>query len=282
MIALRAHGKINALQQKVDKLYNELNQLRAWRSELEGKTQHTPRPIIPDIREQPRPQPPTPQTTQNEPPDTETSDKTFDSLTLNTLDQSATEPPSEATIDAHPDHTTAFADHLKQHWMSWLGGLCVALAGIFLARHAIEQGLIGPRARITFGLVIGIFFHLTALYLRNKHGPQPALAALAGGASITLYGAFFAALHLYQLFHPELVFVGLALVAVATMWLALLHGPLLAALGMLGAYVVPILVSSDGGGIVAALLYALIVSYTALAVAYPSLVINKTASSLNS
>lgn len=94
-----------------------------------------------------------------------------------------------------PSTPSPFITHLTQHWMVWLGGFCVALAGIFLAKYSIEQGLLGPVARVAMGVVTGLALHAGAVWLRAKYGAHPALAALAGGGSITLFAALLAALH---------------------------------------------------------------------------------------
>ncbi|MEH6515814.1 MAG: DUF2339 domain-containing protein [Halioglobus sp.] len=156
-------------------------------------------------------------------------------------------------------------NQIRKNWMIWLGGLCIALAGIFLVKYSMDAGLLGPRARIILACLIGISLHGAAEYLRQRTGENhPSFAALAGGASITLYAAMLAALHLYQLMDVGLVFLLLAVIALITMALAVIHGPILAVIGILGAYVVPILVSSGQGDIVSALIYSLIISGAAL------------------
>ena len=159
----------------------------------------------------------------------------------------------------------AFWSGLQQNWMVWLGGGCVALAGIFLARYGIEQGLLGPKVRVAAGLVTALVLYLAAEYLRRKTGSShPSFAALAGGGAITAFAAVLSAVHLYQLIAPGFAFALLAVVALVTMWLARLHGPVLAAIGMLGAYSVPALVSSGSGNVLAAMGYALIISAAVL------------------
>lgn len=157
-----------------------------------------------------------------------------------------------------------FIQQLREFWMIWLGGLCVALAGIFLVRYSIEAGLLGPTARIILAVITGIGLQVLAEWLRRNLAPHPSFAALAGGASITLYAAFLAALDLYQLISPLIAFVAMATVALATISLAILHGPMLAIIGILGGFAVPILVSDGSGNIVIAMVYALIISYAAL------------------
>lgn len=155
-------------------------------------------------------------------------------------------------------------EHLKQHWMVWLGGACIGLAGIFLARYSIEQGYLGPGARVTGGILLGLALHGAAEWLRRHREPHAALAGLAAGGSITLFAALLAALHLYQLMSPWVVFTGLSLVALVTMALAVWHGPILAIIGILGAYLVPVLIGGQAGNAVSACIYALIISASAL------------------
>lgn len=153
---------------------------------------------------------------------------------------------------------------LLDNWMVWLGGACVGLAGIFLVKYSVEQGLLGPGARIVAGLILGLVLHMGAEWLRRTLSHHPSFAALAGGGSITLFATLLSALQMYALISPGLAFLLMALVALITLGLALVHGPVLAALGMLGAYAVPILVSTGSGNAVSALMYSLIISAATL------------------
>ncbi len=148
-----------------------------------------------------------------------------------------------------------FAASLKANWMIWLGGICVGLAGVFMVHYSIEQGLLGPEARVILSLIAGVGLHGVAEWLRRRRGQHDVFAALAGGASIILYAALFAAFKLLSGISPGLIFAAMALVSFATLALALRHGPVLAALGMLGGYLVPILVSTGSGQIELALIY---------------------------
>ncbi|WP_078084344.1 DUF2339 domain-containing protein [Microbulbifer mangrovi] len=156
-------------------------------------------------------------------------------------------------------------NRIQQNWMVWLGGTCVALSGIFLARYGIEQGLLGPRVRVAMGLITAAVLYIASEVLRRRTGgSHPVFAALAGGGAITAFAAVLSALHLYHFMEPGLAFGLLAVVAMITMWLARLHGPVLAAIGMLGAYSVPVLVSTGGGNVLGAMIYALIISVSVL------------------
>jgi uncharacterized membrane protein len=155
-------------------------------------------------------------------------------------------------------------EQIRSQWMVWLGGACVALSGIFLVKYSMDQGYLGPKARIGLALFIGILLHVVAEWWRRKNAERyDSVAALSGAASITLYAALLAAHHLYHLWPPLVIFGCLIAVSLATMWLALLHGPVIAIIGILGAYLVPILVETGSHSIDGALIYSLIVSASA-------------------
>ncbi|MES2603707.1 MAG: DUF2339 domain-containing protein, partial [Pseudomonadota bacterium] len=178
------------------------------------------------------------------------------SATFKQVPRPAATPPRPAPTDTL---LPKLLSHATENWMVWLGGICVSLAGIFLVRYSIQQGLIAPAVRIALGVVMGLALHVAAEWLRRRR-PHAALAALAGGGSLTLFAAILSGLHLYGLLNPTVSFVLLALIALITMWQSLLHGPVLAALGLLGAYLVPAFVGGDGSGANIALTYVLIIS----------------------
>ena len=160
-----------------------------------------------------------------------------------------------------PGPAVRFFARIREHWMVWLGGLCVGLAGVFLVRYSIEQGYLGPVARVLMGIAVGLALHVLAEWLRRRmEGPYDAVAALAGGASLTLYAAVLAALHLYQLGSPGVTFALLAAVSLATMALALRHGPVLAIFGILGAFAVPALLGGSSDNLLPVLAYSLVVT----------------------
>lgn len=173
--------------------------------------------------------------------------------------------------DLHPQHPPpvpnppTILDRLRDQWMVWLGGLSVGLSGIFMVRYSIEQGLLGPVARVGLSLFFGVALHWLAEWGRRRSLQQyNALAALAGGASIILYSALLAAFFLYDLFPASIVFAALTAISLGTMALALLHGPVLAILGILGAYVIPALVDTGSNNVLGLYVYVLIITGAAL------------------
>ncbi len=180
---------------------------------------------------------------------------------------------NETREASQPNHQpeesrTGWLDRLKenaqQNWMIWLGGICVGLAGVFMVGYSIEHGILGPEARIILSLLAGLGLHGLAEYLHRTKGQNNVFASLAGGASIILYSALFATFKLFPEFSPMLLFAAMALVSFGTMALALRQGPILAALGMLGGYIVPILVNTGSGEIELALVYSAILTFFSL------------------
>ncbi len=154
---------------------------------------------------------------------------------------------------------------LKENWMVWLGALSVSLAGIFMVSHSINAGLIGPAQQLLMALASGLALHAGAEFMRRRHmGTDQVFAALAGGGSITLYAAMLAGVHLFDMIGPVTALVALALVSLATMLLALVHGPLLAVMGLSGAYLVPLLVGGEGGNVAFLLGYSFVITVSSL------------------
>lgn len=172
--------------------------------------------------------------------------------------------PPAASLNKEPAGPSLFS-RLRDQWMIWLGGLSIGLSGIFMVRYSIEQGLLGPMARVLLSLLAGLILHGVAEWGRRRStGQFQALAALAGGASIIMYAALAASLNLYDLFPPTFVFIALIVVSLGTMALAVLHGPVLAILGILSAYIIPALVSTGSGNALSVLLYSIIITAASL------------------
>ncbi|MDF1762040.1 MAG: DUF2339 domain-containing protein [Oleibacter sp.] len=167
---------------------------------------------------------------------------------------------TKALVDSSP-----IVDAFKEHWMVWIGGISVALAGIFMVSYSITAGLLGPTQQFALALLSGLGLHAGAEYMRRRNmGTDPVFAAMAGGGSITLFAALLAGIHHFHILSPMVGFAGLAIVALATMALALIHGPILAILGLSGAYFVPLLIGSNSGNVPGVLGYSFIITLASL------------------
>lgn len=261
--------RLNSLSDAYRQLSAEFKQLKQQLSEQsppsqQSKSSSTDAPVS---KPEPKPEPPLKPKTVTPTQSTATA-KSQTSTPVAQPSETLTSKPLPATSSSpnspEPADKPTWFNDLADNWMIWLGGISVALAGIFMVKYSINMGLLGPKTQISLAIMTGLVLHAVAEWLRRRKGGSDIFASLAGGASITLYAALLAALHIYHLMEPGWIFVLLAIVSVLTMGLALVHGPMLAMLGLIGAYVVPILVSTNSGNMIAALIYSLIISASAL------------------
>lgn len=149
---------------------------------------------------------------------------------------------------------------LIERGMVWLGGVALALGGVFLVRFSLEAGWFTPTLRIVSGVVFAGILLATSEYLHYKKWVKQSLenyipAALASAGFITLYAAILMALQWYQLLDAHSAFGLLALVALAASWFSLRQGPILAVIGIVGAYLVPVLVNTEQADLLGLLVY---------------------------
>jgi len=160
-------------------------------------------------------------------------------------------------------------------WAVWVGGIALALGGIFLVRYSIEQGWLGPVARVSFGLLFGAILGGLGEWTRRRgqafsfagfeKANIPAILTAAG--TVAAFASVYAAYALYELISPATAFVVLGAVGVVALAAALLHGVLLATVGLIGSYSVPLLVSTNEPNPLALAIYILVVSGAAFGVA---------------
>lgn len=160
-------------------------------------------------------------------------------------------------------------------WTVWLGGGVLAFGTVLLARYSIEQGLLGPQVRIALGIGLGLLLCTLGEWAR-RHSTRFSLssfptadipAVLTAAGTIAMFAAIYAAYQLYGFFSPALTFVALAVVSLATMAAALLHGPMLAALGLVASFAVPFLIGAEQPNIAGLGGYSLAVGVAAFGVA---------------
>ncbi|HEV2571332.1 MAG TPA: DUF2339 domain-containing protein [Beijerinckiaceae bacterium] len=140
-------------------------------------------------------------------------------------------------------------------WTVWVGGLALALGALLLVRYSIEAGLFGPAARVAFGLILAAALIVAGEVLRRREPPAEATvssftkpsipAMLTAAGTVAAFGAIYAAHALYGFIGPAPAFIALGVVGVACMFASAPHGPSLAGLGLVGAFVAPLLVDSD-------------------------------------
>jgi uncharacterized membrane protein len=172
-------------------------------------------------------------------------------------------PPTEETEPAAepiaPPHgplppTAGLEERIGTRWAVWLGGAALAFGLVFLVQYSIEQGFFGPAARLLLGAAASLAVIGAGEWLRRGDRTSGVLAGfpaahipavLTAAGATGLFADVWAAYALYGFFGRAIAFVALGAVALATMAAALVHGPWLGVLGILGAYGAPVLVHSE-------------------------------------
>lgn len=171
---------------------------------------------------------------------------------------------------AEPKRREDLETLLTARWGVWLGAATLLLAGVFLVRYAVEEGWLGPAVRCV-GLallgagLIGLGFRTARRPITTLRFADQTPAALAAGGVVMLFGAAYAAGVLYALVSPMAAFILMGAASLAGLVVALRLGPLVAAIGIAGAFVTPLLVETDTPSWPGLFLYLLFVAAASLA-----------------
>jgi uncharacterized membrane protein len=174
-----------------------------------------------------------------------------------------------------PAERPSFEERFGTQWVVWVGGLALALGAIFLVRYSIERGLLGPGVRVALGALLAAALIAAGEWARRTENlagiaslPTAHIpSVLTAAGTVAAYATVYAAYGLYGFLSPAVAFVLLGVVALLTLAAALLHGPALAGLGLVGAYVTPLLVSTDQPNYWALYLYLAVVGGASFALA---------------
>ena len=168
-----------------------------------------------------------------------------------------------------------FEERFGTRWVVWVGGVALALGGVFLVRYTIQQGLIGPGVRIALGALLAVALVAVGEWARRKETlsglpgiPSAHIPSVLTAAGTTVaYATVYAAYALYGFLPPAVAFLLLGVVALLTLAAALLHGPALAGLGVVGAFVTPMLIASAKPDYWSLYIYIAVVTAAAFALA---------------
>ncbi|MEP4198724.1 MAG: DUF2339 domain-containing protein [Aliishimia sp.] len=158
-----------------------------------------------------------------------------------------------AVVVMTPSMFSVFFTWLAENWFYVVSAISLALAGVFLVDYGMQNGLLPPRARVAASMGFGLILIGAGEWIRRRWGDETdgATAYLpsvfSGAGIVTLFGGLLAARVLYDLIGAETALIGMIAVAILAMILGWFHGPLLAGVGILGAYGAPFVVggSSD-------------------------------------
>jgi len=182
----------------------------------------------------------------------------------------AAAPPWGGTRDDRPRQS--LEELITQRWGVWLGAGALMLAAVFLVRFAVEEGWLGPELRSVAAALLGVALVVAGEWLARRSPadagglPDLAPAALAAGGVAALFGAAFAATVMYGLLPPLAGFAAMAAAGGFGLVLSLRRGPLVAAVGLAGAFLSPALVQTPDPSVPGLFAYLLVVTVAAMLV----------------
>ena len=157
--------------------------------------------------------------------------------------------PVAARVPAGPSVVSRLADWLKANWVYAVSAASLALAGVFFVQYGIENGLLPPGLRVLAGITFGLCLIAAGEWLRRRSGDGEDVSTaylpsvFAGAGLVSVFAAVLSARLMYGLIGPQVAFAGLGATAVLALVLGWFYGPLLIAVGLLGAFAAPFVVA---------------------------------------
>ncbi|KIC36755.1 DUF2339 domain-containing protein [Leisingera sp. ANG-M7] len=161
---------------------------------------------------------------------------------------------------------------LRENWVLAAGAASLALAGIFMVQYGAEHGLLTPFWRVMAALGFGTALIAGGEVIRRRFGDEAAgsvqylPSALAGAGLIALFSGILAARAMYGLLDPGPAFLALCLVSALALVLGWFYGPMLSALGIIGATAAPFLVGGQSDATWVLYYYFTLIAVVGLAV----------------
>lgn len=175
-----------------------------------------------------------------------------------------TPPPPSAAPRRHFD----LESRIGGNWLNRIGIIAITLGVGFFLKYAFESEWIGPRGRIGIGLAIGLAFLAAAERLRAR-GYRSYAHGLAGGGVLIWYLSIYAAHAYYELIGNLAAFLMMAAVTALAVLLAARYDALpIAALGLIGGFLTPVLLASNVDRQAAFFTYITLLDAGVLALAY--------------
>ena len=164
----------------------------------------------------------------------------------------------------HPRDPFAFLQRidweqvLGRNWLAIIGAVTLVLGIGFFLKLSLDNNWINDTGRVLLGFAAGAGLLVTGEFARQRV-PRWSQAVTSGGAA-TLYLTIYAAFALYELIRPDVAFVLLAAVVALAGLLALRYNAMvIGILGIVGAFIAPVLLGQDLSDIRLVLPYILVV-----------------------
>ncbi|RXK81187.1 DUF2339 domain-containing protein [Filimonas effusa] len=139
-------------------------------------------------------------------------------------------------------------------------GILITIIGIFIgAKYAIDKDLVSPAVRMAGGYVAALLLVATGLWLKQKYTQFSAV--LVGGGVAVVYFITYSAFGFYHLFSQPLAFVLMLVTTIAAVALACWYDQqVIALLGQVAAYAIPLLLSDGSGNILVLFTYTAVIN----------------------
>jgi hypothetical protein len=142
------------------------------------------------------------------------------------------------------DRPREFETQVGLTWISRIGAVTLMFGVAFIFKYAIDNQWIGERGRILLGILAGVACLGTGDRMWRS-GQRTYAQAISGLGIAILYLSFYASFAFYHLLPQAWPFVLMAFTTVASVALAFRYtAPAIAALGLIGGYLTPVLLST--------------------------------------
>ena len=148
---------------------------------------------------------------------------------------------------SHPSPPTNynFESFIGIKLFSWIAGIALVLAAVFLFKYSVEHGWLRPAVRAAFGLIMGTGL-LVVCELRVARNYRFTANAMLGAGVAILYATLFAMHGTWHLVSAAVAFAGMLLVTAAAVYLSTRRDSVfIALLGLVGGFATPALLSTN-------------------------------------
>ncbi len=159
-------------------------------------------------------------------------------------------PQPDGPIVMTAERASAISAWMGRNWIYVISAASLALAGVFLVQYSVQNGLLPPLARVLAAYLLGAALIAAGEWMRRRTGDTDSSdtaylpSVFAGAGLVTLFAATVAARQMYGLIGPGPAFGLLMATAALAVVLGWFYGPLLVAVGVIGAFAAPFLVGS--------------------------------------
>jgi uncharacterized membrane protein len=277
VLAIIALVKTSNLRYEVTRLHRILREMQAQLAQLREPPEPAAEPAPP---KEPAPAPSVPERTT--PPERTVAETPKEPAPREPVAKDPAEAPPPAQRAATgpfphkepPKPREGLEERFVSRWLVPLAAIAGFLATVYLYHWSVQVGWIGPTGQCLIGAFIGFVFILSGEGLRRHPWERAATmvkpslipAAFVSVGVSCLYISVYAAYALFDLLPPTVAFFLMFVVWVLAMGLSILYGALVAALGILGGFLVPIMVQTGHPSAYGLFPYLLAVNGAALGV----------------